>query len=205
MRVIPLALAVALAGAFPALAQVPSRPPSPATPAGNGEVRGVVVDAAGATPIARASVALRSGPAGVLVAGAIASPDGSFRVQGLRPGTYTVRVTYLGYGPKVQEVTLTEAAPAVNMGAIALARVAAVLEGVAVTEERAAMAIEPDRNAYRAKDVAPAATNASEVLDAVPSVQVDADGKVSLRGNENVAVQINGRPSRCAAPSSPRT
>lgn len=64
-----------------------------------------------------------------------------------------------------------------------------------MTAERATVAIEPDRNAYRAKDIAPAAANASEVLDAVPSVQVDGDGKVSLRGNENVAVQINGRPS----------
>ena len=42
------------------------------------------------------------------------------------------------------------------------------------------MTVEPDRNSYRAKDVAPAAANASEVLDAVPSVQVDGDGKVSL-------------------------
>src|SRR3979411_3308102 len=58
----------------------------------------------------------------------------------------------------------------------------------------------PGRSAYRAKDVAPAAGNASEVLDAVPSVQVDADGKVSLRGNENVAVQINGRPSPIRGP-----
>ena len=57
------------------------------------------------------------------------------------------------------------------------------------------MTVEPDRNSYRAKDIAPAAANASEVLDNVPSVQVDGDGKVSLRGNENVAVQINGRPT----------
>jgi len=50
-------------------------------------------------------------------------------------------------------------------------------------------------NTYRAKDIAPAASNASEVLQATPSVEVDGDGKVSLRGNENVAVQINGRPT----------
>ena len=57
------------------------------------------------------------------------------------------------------------------------------------------MTVEPDRNSYRAKDIAPAAANVSELLDNVPSVQVDADGKVSLRGNENVVVQINGRPT----------
>ena len=69
------------------------------------------------------------------------------------------------------------------------------LSSVTVAGEREAVTIKPDRNTYRAKDVAPAAANASEVLDAVPSVQVDGDGKVSLRGNENVAVQINGRPT----------
>jgi ferric enterobactin receptor len=182
-------------------AQAPSRP-SPTSPpaAGNAEVRGTVVDAASATPVARASVAVRSKPEGVLVAGAIATADGAFRVQGLRAGTYTLRVTYLGFGPRLQDFTVSAGAPVADVGAVKLSRVAAVLEGVSVTEERAAMAIEPDRNAYRAKDVAPAAANASEVLDAVPSVQVDGDGKVSLRGNENVAVQINGRPSPLRGP-----
>jgi ferric enterobactin receptor len=194
-------LGLVIAGAFsPLSAQAPARSPSAPLPTGNGEVRGSVVDATSATGIARASVAVRPKAGTVLVAGAIASPDGAFRIQGLRPGTYSVRVTYLGYGPQVQEVTLSEAAPVANLGAVKLSRVAAVLEGVAVTEERAAMAVEPDRNAYRAKDVAPAAANASEVLDAVPSVQVDGDGKVSLRGNENVAVQINGRPSPLRGP-----
>jgi outer membrane cobalamin receptor len=203
VRRIALALLSLLSVGAPALtAQAPSRSSTAPPPlaSGNGEVRGIVQDAASGTPIARASATVRSKPGAVLVGGAIATADGAFRVQGLRPGTYTLRVTYLGYGPRLQDVMISDAAPTANVGEIKLSRVAAVLEGVAVTEERAAMAIEPDRNAYRAKDVAPAAANASEVLDAVPSVQVDGDGKVSLRGNENVAVQINGRPSPLRGP-----
>ena len=203
MRRIVLALAglVIAASASAQPPQAPTRPSAgPSLASGNGEVRGTVRDATSGTPIGRASVAIRSKPEAVLVAGAIATAEGTFRVQGLRPGTYTLRATYLGYGPRLQEFTVADAAPTANVGDIKLARVAAVLEGVAVTEERATMAIEPDRNAYRAKDVAPAAANASEVLDAVPSVQVDGDGKVSLRGNENVAVQINGRPSPLRGP-----
>jgi ferric enterobactin receptor len=198
---LPLALVGLTLTAFtPILAQAPARPVGAPPPAGNGEVRGVVQDTATAAPIGRASVAVRVKGVSGIVAGAIATPEGTFRVPGLRPGTYSLRVTYLGYGPRVQEFTITDAAPVANVGSIKLSRVAAVLEGVAVTEERDAVAIEPDRNAYRAKDVAPAAANASEVLDAVPSVQVDGDGKVSLRGNENVAVQINGRPSPLRGP-----
>jgi ferric enterobactin receptor len=189
-----------LSAASALAAQAPARPSGAPPQSGNAEVRGIVRDAASGTPIARASIAVRSKPEAVLVAGAIATADGAFRVQGLRSGTYTLRVTYLGYGPRLQEFTVSDAAPIAAVGDVKLSRVAAVLEGVAVTEERATMAIEPDRNAYRAKDVAPAAANASEVLDAVPSVQVDGDGKVSLRGNENVAVQINGRPSPLRGP-----
>ncbi len=164
-------------------------------PAANGEVRGIVMDGASKTPVARASVAVRVKNQPKIIAGAIASADGVFRVPGLRNGAYTLRVTYLGFGPRVQEFVISDAAPLANVGSVVLSHVAVALEGVGVTEERNTVAMEPDRNAYRAKAIAPAAANASEVLDAVPSVQVDADGKVSLRGNENVVVQINGRPT----------
>lgn len=175
---------------------------NPATPAQSqgaaapaGEIRGKVVEAKTETAVARASVALRPKGSATLITGAIAGDNGHFRLQGLRPGVYSLRTTFIGFSPVVQEVTITATEPLVEMGNIAIARVAVELTTVTVAEERAAVTIEPDRNTYRAKDVAPAAGNASEVLDAVPSVQVDGDGKVSLRGNENVAVQINGRPT----------
>jgi outer membrane receptor protein involved in Fe transport len=180
---------------------VPAQAPTQPKPAvqqpqpGNGEARGRVLEIKSQAPIAKASITIRAKADAAVIAGAIAGPDGSFRVQGLRPGTYSLRVTYIGFTPHVREFAVTSEAPVANVGAIELSQVAVKLEGVAVNEERATVTIEPDRNSYKAKDVAPAAGNASEVLDAVPSVQVDGDGKVSLRGNENVAVQINGRPS----------
>ena len=198
MRRIPLVLAgLVIAGSAPAIpAQSPNRPASPPPlVVANGEVRGAVVDAASGQPLARASIAVRSKANATLVAGAIATAEGTFRIPGLRNGAYVLRVTYLGFGPRTQEFAISDSAPVANVGSIRLSRVAVALEGVAVTEERATITVEPDRNAYRAKAVAPTATNASEVLDAVPSVQVDVDGKVSLRGNENVVVQINGRPT----------
>ena len=175
-------------------AQTPNRPAGP-PPSGNGEVRGIVQDAKDTIALGRASVAVRNKTTSALIAGAMAAPNGAFRVVGLRPGAYSLRITSLGYSPKIQDITITDAAPTVNVGTVRLARFAVALKGVEVVEDRATVAMEPDRNSYRAKDVAPAAANASEVLDATPSVAVDQDGKVSLRGNENVAVQINGRPS----------
>jgi ferric enterobactin receptor len=158
-------------------------------------VKGVIVDQKSAAPVARASVAVRNKATSALVTGAIAGANGTFRVQGLRPGAYAVRITFLGFAPKTQEISITPAAPVVDLGTVQLARVAVALGQVEVVEKQDAVTIEPDRNSYRAKDVAPSATNASQVLEATPSVTVDADGKVSLRGNENVAIQINGRPA----------
>jgi len=185
-----------VSGAVSAHAQAPARPASPPQAAANGEIRGVITDADANTPIARASVTVRTKGSATLVAGAVAKDDGTFRIQGLRSGTYYLRVTSIGYGPKTtDEFTITDAALHASVAPIKLSKVAVALEGVQVTAERAAIAIEPDRNTYNSKQVAPTASNASDVLDAVPSVQVDGDGKVSLRGNENVAIQINGRPT----------
>ncbi|MBA3466761.1 MAG: TonB-dependent receptor [Gemmatimonadaceae bacterium] len=192
-------LALALcAAAGSADAQTPAGPRPGAgapPPAGNGEVMGMVIDTTSSAPIPRASVAVRMKADSSLVAGAIATSDGAFRIQGLRPGAYTLRVASIGFRPKVVPFTIAEATPRALVGKLALSHVAVTLQGVEVQGERPTVAIEPDRNSYRAKDVAPAAGTASDVLQAVPSVEVDADGKVSLRGNENVAVQINGRPS----------
>ena len=182
-------------GAQFASAQSPAGPPSGQPPAANFEIRGKVVEEKSEQPVARASVSLRVKGSTAILTGAIASPDGSFRLQGLRPGVYSLRAAYLGFAPITQEITLTPAAPVANAGNIKLSQIAVELSAVSVAEERNTVVVEPDRNSYRAKDVAPAAANASDVLDNVPSVQVDGDGKVSLRGNENVAVQINGRPT----------
>ena len=201
MKRILVAIALSVLSTSSLLAQTPGqRPPGQGAPqppaAGPGEIRGTVVDSESSAPVSAASVEVWSTADSALVAGAIARPDGSFRIQGLRPGSYFLRVSMMGYGPqRTAAVTIAAAAPRVNAGNVALTRRAVMLEAVEVTADRPAIAIAPDRNAYSTRDVAPAATTASEVLEAVPSVQVDADGKVSLRGNENVVVQINGRPS----------
>ncbi|HUQ47154.1 MAG TPA: TonB-dependent receptor [Gemmatimonadaceae bacterium] len=200
-RVIFAILSVSLMSVAPSVnAQAPAvRPPQSQPPVANGEVRGVVTDGDSNTPLARATIAVRTKGSATLVAGAVAKGDGTFRIQGLRPGIYYLRVTTIGYGPRsTEEFTITPAALAATLAPVKLSKVAVALEGVQVTAERAAVAIEPDRNTYNSKQVAPTATNASDVLDAVPSVQVDGDGKVSLRGNENVAIQINGRPTPIA-------
>ena len=193
MRRSPLVV-LALLAATSLSAQAPNRAAGP-PPAGPGEVRGTIISGKDSLAIPRVSLAVRNRKDSSFVTGANANAAGVFRIQGLRAGAYYLRITALGFTPRSQEFAVTEAAPSVDLGVVRLVRFAVALKGVDVVEDRATMSIEPDRNSYRAKDVAPAAANASEVLDATPSVAVDQDGKVSLRGNESVVVQVNGRPS----------
>ena len=198
MKRIPFAvLTLVLAAAGTLQAQNPPQQARPVgmPPSGNGEVLGAVIDSADKAPVARATIAVRSKADSALVTGALTGPDGAFRLQGLRPGAYYLRLTSIGFRPKSYTFEITDAAPRANVGPLPLTRIAVTLQSVQVAGERPLVVIEPDRNTYRAKDIAPAAANASDVLQQTPSVEVDADGKVSLRGTATVAIQINGRPT----------
>lgn len=176
-------------------AALSAQTPGPQVPSAPGEVRGSIIEIESKQPLPSAAVAVRSKKDSSLISGAMAGPDGKFVVSGLRPGAYYVRVTKIGFGPQTKDFVIAPDAPRQTLAPITLGKVAISLATQEIVAEKAAMTVEADRNAYTAKQVAPAATNASEVLDAVPSVTVDHDGKVSYRGNENVAVQINGRVS----------
>ncbi|HEX8271651.1 MAG TPA: TonB-dependent receptor [Longimicrobiaceae bacterium] len=190
-------LALAVVGCpAAALAQVPAQGPPPgARPqqGAGGVIRGAVLDAATGKPVPSASVGVWSAADSALVTGAVAGPDGVFRIEGLRPGSYYLKVGALGYAAASPTVALTPQAPLADLGPIRLSASAVALEGLEVTAERSAVALAPDRNTYTARDLAPAGGTATDVLRSVPSVEVDGDGRLSLRGNPNVAVQLNGR------------
>ncbi|MGH7469127.1 MAG: TonB-dependent receptor domain-containing protein [Longimicrobiales bacterium] len=193
--IVVAAFACMLTAATTALdAQAPGRAGG-APAAASGEIRGTVLDAEGTTAIASASVAVWTKDNATLIAGTLTRQDGSFRIEGLLPGSYTLKIAMIGYDAHtIAEVIIAPAAPRAMTGNIALARSPIALQSVEVNAQQA-MVMAPDRNVYRARDIAPAATSASDVLGATPSVHVDPDGKVSLRGNENVVLQINGRPT----------
>ncbi|RMF57021.1 MAG: TonB-dependent receptor, partial [Bacteroidetes bacterium] len=107
------------------------------------------------------------------------------------------KVTFVGYKPYVSEaLALTRQAPRADLGDIRLVPDTAQLEGVEVTAEREAVTFAIDRTVYNVKDQPVSlGGSATDVLQNVPSVEVDGEGKVSLRGNQNVAILINGKPA----------
>ena len=100
-------------------------PPSRPAP-GAGEIRGKLIDSASGRAVTSGSVAVRRVGDSLFVSGALPKEDGSFRVDGLRPGRYAVRVRAIGFAPLIRnDVAISADHPAVDLGAIGLHAVAA--------------------------------------------------------------------------------
>ena len=163
----------------------------------SGEIRGIVVNAASKQPIGIATVELSKVGATAVIARATAGADGAFRAQGIVAGRYSARIRALGYLPlEIPLIVVTNSAPNANIGAVSLTVTPLELTQRVVSGEKKAVDLAPDRNTYAVKDMATTAGgSALDVLRNVPSIGVDIDNTVSLRGNSGVVVQINGRPS----------
>ena len=165
-------------------------------------VAGRVTDAETGDPLALASVAVwrvsaRSGVDPSLATGAVTRADGTFRVAGLTRGRYYAVVSFVGYTPQtVEGLRLRPDEPVADIGTVALAPDAAALGEVRVGAERDRVEIQIDRTVYRvADDPLAQGGSMSDALETIPSVEVDVDGNVALRGVSNVAVLIDGRPA----------
>ncbi|HEY4304661.1 MAG TPA: TonB-dependent receptor [Gemmatimonadaceae bacterium] len=175
------------------LAAQTGRPPQ--TPLAAGEIRGRLVGPDSGMPMIGAFLTLLQLPAGTTAGASVTGSDGTFRIQGVAPGRYNVRARVLGFAPVARDdVTVTAARSTVDLGTLRMSRIAKQLDATVVSEERDAMQLAPDRNAYNVKNLPLAAGgSAVDVLRVIPSVDVDATNHVSLRGNANVVVHVNGR------------
>ena len=160
-----------------------------------GGITGTVIDGATGGPLPNATIALRNASDSSLVTGAIAEKDGAFSLAGLRPGEYYARVSFVGYATRMVNVSILPEAQQVALGKIVLAPDSSLHNEVSVTARRDFMSVAIDRTIYKTDDLlVSSGGTATDVLRNLPQVEVDADGNVSLRGNQNVAIQVNGRP-----------
>ncbi|GIV60407.1 MAG: hypothetical protein KatS3mg043_1496 [Rhodothermaceae bacterium] len=190
-------LFLALTSAFlilPGLSHGQGRPQDGAV---RGSIGGTVLDAETAEPIASATVGLWRAADSSLVTGTITEQDGRFRLEGIRGGRYYVTVSFVGYATEtIPDVAVEPGNLQIDLGTIRLVTDAQMLDEVEVSAERTPMQIQIDRTVYNVAD-APVAIGgtATNVLETIPSIDVDVDGNISLRGSGNVAVLINGRPA----------
>ena len=168
---------------------------SPVGSGGPGVIEGTVRSSASGQSIASAAITIKSAKDSAIVAGALTTRDGTFRVSGLAPGQYSIRASYLGLEPAVVSATITVAAPVFRTGVLNLETAAVSIGTVEVNVQQSAVVMEADRTVYTAKALPVTGPSAIDLLRAVPELEVDVEDKISLRGNQGVAVQINGRPS----------
>ncbi len=127
------------------------------------------------------------------VSGGITDMDGNFSIN-VPKGDYAVKVEFIGF--KTKELPNQKLEENKNIGTIPLKEDSESLEEVEIIAEKSTVEIRLDKKIYNVgKDMTLKGGNASDVLDNVPSVNVDAEGSVSLRGNENVRILIDGKPS----------
>jgi outer membrane receptor protein involved in Fe transport len=161
-------------------------------------VKGVIVDEADGRPLEFATVAMKRVRDSSLVAGTITNATGEFRLNDVPPGGYNVEIAFIGYEKITQRLMLRPgtASPVTDMGKIKMKVSAKMLEAAEITAEKSFVMNNIDKKTYNTEQLAvTAGGNVKDVLDNIPSVEVDQDGNVSLRGNENVTILIDGRPS----------
>ncbi|WP_116126674.1 TonB-dependent receptor domain-containing protein [Lewinella sp. IMCC34183] len=172
---------------------------APLTDGVAGSISGTVMDAATNTPVGYATISLYT-TAEELVNGTVSEDDGTYKVTDVADGTYRVEVSFIGYEKlSVSDVVVAGGRPT-DMGTVNLGASAELLEEVTVTGQRALIEEKVDRLVYNAEqDQLSRGGDASDVLRRVPLLQVDLDGNVSLRGNGNIRVLINNKPSTIIA------
>ncbi len=164
---------------------------------GNGAIFGKVHDAAQRAPIEFANVLLFSAKDSAMVSGIATNAKGEFRFEVLAHATYYLDVQFIGFKKKrVANITLNAARPTFDLGGILLKQTTLTVEGVEVEAEALAVSYQLDKKVINVgRQAAASSGTVVDVLENVPSVSVDIEGNVSLRGSSNFTVLIDGRPS----------
>lgn len=145
-----------------------------------------------------ANVALYKSTDSTLVKGDASDLEGKVSLSAPK-GNYYLTISFLSFKTKtLSNIALKQAV--VDLGNIKLQSNSQLLDEVEVTAERSQMELKLDKRIFNVgKDLSNVGSNAAEILDNIPSVQVDVEGNVSLRGSQNVRVLIDGKPSSIVA------
>ena len=161
-----------------------------------GIVKGKILDRQKSEPLGFVNIKVTEQGSDKFVGGGITDAGGNFNVSGLKDGKYTLTLTFMGYKDVTRQFEITPTKRDVQFKLLYMAEDAKQLNEVTVTGQRATMKLEVDRKSFDVGQlISNAGQSASDVLDNVPSIEVDNDGNVSLRGNSSVEVWINGKAS----------
>lgn len=164
-----------------------------------GTLKGKIIDKNLQQPVPYATVAIHDG-ANKIITGGISTEDGDFLISDIPKGNYTLKVQFIGYKTYSQPIEISKQNKDVNVGTILLEEAAEALDDVTVVAERTTIEQKIDRKVINiGKDLTTTGGTASEIMNNIPSVNVDQDGNIALRGNQNVRILIDGKPTNIDA------
>lgn len=160
-------------------------------------ISGIILDAREKVPMEYANVRLFSKADSSLITGTITNNSGSFSLKNIPSGEYYLVIDFIGYEKKViDNISITEKSKNIALQQIFLEGAASQLGEVNIVAEKDYVQYKIDKKVVNvAKNPNSSGGTASDALRDVPSVTVDADGTVSLRGSTNFTVLVDGKPS----------
>lgn len=163
-------------------------------------VTGKVIDDESGEGLEFATITLYSISDNKVITGGLTDENGAFKIE-CKPGRYKAKIEFLSYETiEVDQIEFVKGEPNVNLGEFNMQLAGQVIDGVEVRADRSETIFKLDKKVFSVgKDLANKGGSAQEVLDNVPSLTVDLEGNVNLRGSDNVRMLINGKPSTLVA------
>jgi hypothetical protein len=156
-------------------------------------VSGTVTDSETNIPLEYATISVFNVNSENVINGVITDSNGEFSI-GLNKGNYDFKVEFISF--KIKYYKNINVNNPLSLGTIELSIDENILDEIEVIGEKTEIEIKLDKTVYNiGKDLTLKGNSVSDVLDNLPSVEVDIEGNVSLRGNESVRILINGKPS----------
>lgn len=159
----------------------------------NGSITGNVFDQKLGESVPYVTVTIKENDQ--IITGVLTDENGNFTIKNLAKKIYTVEVSFIGYKTYITTADLTQQKD-VDLGQILFEDESVILEGVEIVREVSTIEQKIDRKVINVgRDLLTAGATASEIMNNIPTVNVDQDGNISLRGNQNVRVLVDGRPT----------
>jgi outer membrane receptor protein involved in Fe transport len=166
-------------------------------------IKGKVIDKASNLTLEYATVMVYNQADSSFVTGSISGKTGEFDIK-LKPGKYYITVQFIAYKSiTLNNITVEKGSKAKDLGELKISPDSALLDEIEVVADRTTVEMSLDKRIINiGRDMTSKASNAIEVLENVPSVTVDVEGNVSLRGDDGVRILIDGKVSGLAGISS---
>ncbi len=162
-----------------------------------GSISGQVIDENTKKQVEYATIAVYDSETGELINGGITDSEGFFKIKELNTGNYSLEITFMGYETlKIQNLQISQDHKQLKLGEVKLKINSKEIEAVDVVADQASISYKIDKKVVNVSQQLTAVSgSAVEILENVPSVKVDIEGNVSLRGSEAITVLIDGRPT----------